>query len=60
MLRYAIKTDHYVITGVMGAVTLLVDPTLGLAVGIVLYLIYLFRKRLSGKNGSTSAPGSEV
>jgi MFS superfamily sulfate permease-like transporter len=44
MLRYAIKTDHHVITGVMGAVTLLVDPTIGLITGIVLYLVYWFTR----------------
>ncbi|MGE5465374.1 MAG: hypothetical protein ACM3PB_00580, partial [Betaproteobacteria bacterium] len=56
MLRYAIKTDHYVITGVMGVVTLLVDPTIGLAAGIVLYLAFLAWKKLTGKNGSDQAP----
>ena len=40
LLRYAMKTDHLIITGVMGLVTLLVDPTIGLVAGIVLYLAY--------------------
>lgn len=48
MLRYAIKTDHYVITGIMGAVTLLVDPTIGLITGIVLYLLYWLGKGRQG------------
>ncbi len=60
MLRYAIKTDHYVITGVMGVVTLLVDPTIGLATGIVLFLVFLLWKRLAGKNGSATSPEPEV
>lgn len=60
MLRYAIKTDHYVITGLMGAVTLLVDPTIGLASGIVLYLAFLAWKQLKGKDGSATSPGPEV
>jgi hypothetical protein len=60
MLRYAIKTDHYVITGVMGAVTLLLDPTIGLATGIALYLAFLTWKRLAGRNGSATAPGPEA
>jgi MFS superfamily sulfate permease-like transporter len=60
MLRYAIKTDHYVITGIMGVVTLLVDPTVGLATGIVLYLLLRAGKRLTGKNDPASAPGPGV
>jgi len=60
MLRYAIKTDHYVITGIMGVVTLLVDPTVGLATGIVLYLLLRAGKRLTGKNDPASAPGTGV
>jgi hypothetical protein len=60
MLRYAIKTDHYVITGAMGVVTLLVDPTIGLATGIVLYILLRLWKRLAGKNGSSSSPEPEA
>jgi MFS superfamily sulfate permease-like transporter len=40
LLRSAVKTDHLIITGAMGLVTLFVDPTIGLIAGIVLYLAY--------------------
>jgi|AGTN01.3.fsa_nt_gi Sulfate permease and related transporters (MFS superfamily) len=56
LLRNSIKTDHYVITGAMGVATLLADPTIGLLVGIVLYLVrWLADGRLFGHlfdNGS--------
>ncbi len=40
LLRNAAKTDHIIITGAMGLVTLLVDPTIGLVAGIVFYFVY--------------------
>ncbi|OPY27173.1 MAG: Sulfate transporter family protein [Methanocella sp. PtaU1.Bin125] len=40
LLKSAAKTDHLIITGIMGLVTLLVDPTVGLGAGIVMYLLY--------------------
>jgi MFS superfamily sulfate permease-like transporter len=57
LLRSAIKTDHYIITGAMGVVTLLVDPTVGLATGILLYLANLGLKRLSA---SRSPPAGQA
>jgi MFS superfamily sulfate permease-like transporter len=55
MLRFAIKTDHFVITGVMGLITLLIDPTVGLTAGIALYVAYLVRRRF-GEGGRPPAP----
>jgi MFS superfamily sulfate permease-like transporter len=55
LLKNAIKTDHYVITGAMGVVTLLVDPTIGLAAGIALYIA---RKAMDGLSGG-KLPGVE-
>ncbi len=55
LLRSAVKTDHYLITGIMGVVTLLVDPTVGLAVGIVLFLIYWAIKGRKKDAGHTMA-----
>jgi hypothetical protein len=60
MLRYAIKTDHYAITGVMGVMTLLVDPTVGLASGIALYVAYLALRKLGGRNGHQAPQEGEV
>ena len=40
LLRNALRPTIYLITGAMGLVTLLVDPTIGLVAGIVLYLAY--------------------
>ncbi len=41
LLRNALKTDLILITLGMGIATLLADPTIGLAAGIVLYVAYL-------------------
>jgi MFS superfamily sulfate permease-like transporter len=49
LLKNAFKTDVLMVTIGMGAVTLLVDPTIGLAVGILLYAVYLVLKRLRKK-----------
>ncbi|HTY90453.1 MAG TPA: putative sulfate/molybdate transporter [Methanocella sp.] len=49
LLRSAIKTDVWPVTLGMGAVTLLVDPTIGLAAGILLYVIYLCYRQLRKK-----------
>jgi MFS superfamily sulfate permease-like transporter len=49
LLKNAFKTDVLMVTIGMGAVTLLVDPTIGLAVGILLYAAYLVLKRLRKK-----------
>jgi MFS superfamily sulfate permease-like transporter len=56
MLRYAIKTDHIAITGVMGLVTLFIDATIGLGTGILLYLAYLGLKKLRGQRPSPAEP----
>jgi hypothetical protein len=60
MLRFAIKTDHYVITGAMGLVTLLIDPTVGLAAGIALYVAYLARRKLGEGNRPLALKDGEV
>jgi MFS superfamily sulfate permease-like transporter len=49
LLKNAFKTDVLMVTIGMGAVTLLVDPTIGLAVGILLYTVYRVLKRLRKK-----------
>lgn len=49
LLRNAIKTDVWPVTLGMGAVTLLVDPTFGLAAGILLFIVYLGYKKLGKK-----------
>jgi MFS superfamily sulfate permease-like transporter len=56
MLRYAIKTDHYIITGAMGLTTLLIDPTIGLATGIILFLLNLLRVKLMGNQEAPDGP----
>jgi hypothetical protein len=67
LLRSAAKTDLIVITVVMGIVTLLADPTVGLAAGIVLYLIDRLIRRRSGQRevrqstgGNNDAPPAEA
>jgi len=49
LLKNAVKTDVWLVTLGMGAVTLLVDPTVGLAAGILLYVAYLGYKKLIKK-----------
>ena len=46
LLKNSLKTDILVITVAMGIVTLAVDPTIGLVVGIILYILYLIFVRL--------------
>lgn len=46
LLKNAVKTDVWPVTLGMGAVTLLVDPTIGLIAGIVLYVAYHGIKKL--------------
>ena len=47
LLRNAVKTDHVFITGAMGIVTLIFDPTVGLVAGIFLYLAYLASSQIA-------------
>jgi MFS superfamily sulfate permease-like transporter len=49
LFRNAIKTDVFLVTLGMGIATLLTDPTIGLAAGILLYLVYLAVKRFIKK-----------
>jgi len=50
MLRHAVMTDRIDVTAVTGAVAMLVDPTVGLAAGIVTFLL----SRLFREHGWTS------
>jgi MFS superfamily sulfate permease-like transporter len=60
LLRNAAKTDHIIITGAMGVVTLFIDPTIGLAAGILLYLAYKMLARNKGKNTGPSDRSDDV
>lgn len=60
LLRSAIKTDHYLVTGAMGLVTLLVDPTIGLIAGIGLYLVRMALDSIAGKNGGSGRGDGDV
>jgi MFS superfamily sulfate permease-like transporter len=53
LLKNAVRTDVWLVTLGMGAVTMLVDPTIGLAAGILLYVAYLGIKKL-GKRPKNS------
>ncbi len=60
LLRNAIKTDRYIITGAMGVVTLLADPTIGLLAGIALYLVHWLAKGRRFGHLLDRGPGSNV
>jgi Molybdate transporter of MFS superfamily len=59
LFKNAVKTDVLAVTACMGIVTLLVDPTIGLAAGILLYVAYLFYKNFRKKPGDQGAFPSE-
>lgn len=46
LLKNAVRTDVWLVTLGMGAVTLLIDPTVGLIAGVLLYVAYMGIKKL--------------
>ncbi len=55
LLKNSLKTDILVITVAMGIVTLVVDPTIGLIAGIILYILYLIFVKLKNKKLDTDS-----